>query len=300
MLNVVALIFSVCGDYKVEGDEECDCGMSYETCGDPCCYSAHISSEDLAWNKSAVPCRRHRSPICLRPFRSLLTFGVVIPWAFICCASLILSTFLGYDWKHKKKCFKHITEHAGTIIETNSRHRRVSKSEPRTVMAGSTSIHEMKPVKILKPKGPPPPPPTGVVPYLPPMRSLSQPPTFRNNSEAAGDDSSGSDTPILRPNANHMVSNHVNSQNSFQNQDISRPVDPPPPIPTQQSISSEPKNCRSPPPPILYPKPQISHFFNPQSSTSNSLEPRVKSPPPQVPYNTRPDISKVPYLQKKV
>ena len=79
----VIIIFSVCGDYRVEGDEECDCGMSYETCSDPCCYAAHISPRDLSWNVSAVPCRRHRSPVCLRPFRGLLTFGVVMPWCFI-------------------------------------------------------------------------------------------------------------------------------------------------------------------------------------------------------------------------
>ena len=80
---IISIIFSVCGDYRVEGDEECDCGMSYETCSDPCCYAAHISPRDLSWNVSAVPCRRHRSPVCLKPFRGLLTFGVVMPWCFI-------------------------------------------------------------------------------------------------------------------------------------------------------------------------------------------------------------------------
>ena len=63
------LDFSICGDYKVEGDEECDCGMSYLTCSDPCCYAAHISPDDLSWNSTAVPCRTHRSPICINPFR---------------------------------------------------------------------------------------------------------------------------------------------------------------------------------------------------------------------------------------
>ena len=63
------LDFSICGDYKVEGAEECDCGMSYTTCSDPCCYAAHISPDDLSWNSTAVPCRTHRSPICINPFR---------------------------------------------------------------------------------------------------------------------------------------------------------------------------------------------------------------------------------------
>ena len=71
------LDFSICGDYKVEGDEECDCGMSYLTCSDPCCYAAHISPDDLSWNSTAVPCRTHRSPICINPFRFVDFFSVL-------------------------------------------------------------------------------------------------------------------------------------------------------------------------------------------------------------------------------
>lgn len=56
--------FSVCGNGKIEGDEECDCGLSYESCQDPCCYAAQISSEDLTLNASATPCRRHTQPRC--------------------------------------------------------------------------------------------------------------------------------------------------------------------------------------------------------------------------------------------
>ena len=55
--------------HTIEGAEECDCGMSYTTCSDPCCYAAHISPDDLSWNSTAVPCRTHRSPICINPFR---------------------------------------------------------------------------------------------------------------------------------------------------------------------------------------------------------------------------------------
>ena len=68
------LDFSICGDYKVEGAEECDCGMSYTACSDPCCYAAHISPDDLSWNSTAVPCRTHRSPICINPFRFVTTY----------------------------------------------------------------------------------------------------------------------------------------------------------------------------------------------------------------------------------
>ncbi len=49
--------FSFCGDRLVEGEEECDCGLHYDTCGDPCCYPAQIHADDLAENRSAVPCR---------------------------------------------------------------------------------------------------------------------------------------------------------------------------------------------------------------------------------------------------
>ena len=87
---------------------------------------------------------------------------------------LFLITFLCYDWKHKKKCFKHITpKFSGTIIQTNTHHRRISKSEPRNC----NSIHEMAIINntnnstthnnqdvsrpIIKPKNPPPPPPLG-------------------------------------------------------------------------------------------------------------------------------------------
>ena len=82
--------FSVCGDLKVEGEEECDCGMSYRACDDPCCYAAHIAPYDLVMNASAIPCRRHASPTCLKPFRSALTFGVILPWIFIGKLSLRL------------------------------------------------------------------------------------------------------------------------------------------------------------------------------------------------------------------
>ena len=63
---------SICGDFQVHGDEECDCGIYYHECSDPCCYSAQISSRDIAWNASAIPCRRHQSPICKLPFRYVI------------------------------------------------------------------------------------------------------------------------------------------------------------------------------------------------------------------------------------
>ena len=111
-----------------------------------------------------------------------------------------------------------------------------------------------------------------------------------------------------------------NSRAPFSISPIMRPQDPPPPIPRlegnnianntfgimQASIghdydshnhdrhespydqSHSQQLSSGPPPPILHPKPQLDHF-----------NPNLRSPP-KVPYNTRPDISNVPYLQRKV
>ena len=95
-----------------------------------------------------------------------------------------------------------------------------------------------------------------------------------------------------------------NSRPPFSISPIMRPQDPPPPIPRleennipndtfeimQASIGHDQNHSQqsSGPPPILHPKPQLDHF------NSN-----LRSPP-KVPYNTRPDISNVPYLQRKV
>jgi len=43
--------FSFCGDEIVSGEEECDCGLRYWDCDDPCCYAAHINPEDKALNE---------------------------------------------------------------------------------------------------------------------------------------------------------------------------------------------------------------------------------------------------------
>ena len=32
---------SVCGDFYVDGEEECDCGISYRHCKDACCYAGN-------------------------------------------------------------------------------------------------------------------------------------------------------------------------------------------------------------------------------------------------------------------
>jgi len=290
------LDFSICGDYKVEGAEECDCGMSYTTCSDPCCYAAHISPDDLSWNSTAVPCRTHRSPICINPFRSALTFGVIVPWTFIGLTVLALLISLCYDWRSQKKCFK-----KGPVIEVNIPR---SKSEPRSVTSSSNhqqqyTIPAKSPLKkettqnhltnnhnttspIIKPKAPPPPPPLGVAPYLPPLRSQSQPPPMVRFTSL---EFSSPPKPIYykpvnqtcwyqRPSEqvqiNHQF-NQVNHQINPQVNQMNRPTDPPPPIPP------------------------VNDYQLPKRSEDYQLP---KSPPPKVPYATRPQLSEVAYLKK--
>ena len=102
--------FSLCGDHVVEGDEECDCGLHYETCSDPCCYAAHISASDLDANATATPCRTNRKHICLQPWDATWQFGFVAPWIFIAVVTLALAVGLVWDWKHDKVLYDHVTK----------------------------------------------------------------------------------------------------------------------------------------------------------------------------------------------
>ena len=45
---------------------------------------------------------------CLDPAKSILVYGVIVPWIFIIVVCILLIITLCYDWKHDKKCFKHI------------------------------------------------------------------------------------------------------------------------------------------------------------------------------------------------
>ena len=109
--------YSICGDLKVEGNEECDCGVSFTDCNDPCCYASTISPEDLSLNKSATPCRTHQAPRCIKPYLNPLLFSIAYPFLFIVSAVLILAVALTIDWKTKKIFFTHVTE-TNVRIET--------------------------------------------------------------------------------------------------------------------------------------------------------------------------------------
>ncbi len=107
--------FSVCGNGVVEGEEECDCGLSYLTCGDPCCYAAHIDPSDLASNASATPCRFSGSEICKHPWASAIHYGFVAPWIFILVVTLLAAVGLVIDWRRDKRCYTHVTKPAEMI-----------------------------------------------------------------------------------------------------------------------------------------------------------------------------------------
>eukprot|EP00092_Neocalanus_flemingeri_P004719 GFUD01005084.1.p1 GENE.GFUD01005084.1~~GFUD01005084.1.p1 ORF type:complete len:416 (-),score=117.14 GFUD01005084.1:751-1998(-) len=102
----------VCGDLKVEEPfEECDCGPTYEQCNDPCCYPASISQEDLKLNSSAKPCTRNKSNICMNPYKSAYTFGLMYPFLFILLLFVLLAIILWVDWRCGwRLCYSHITE----------------------------------------------------------------------------------------------------------------------------------------------------------------------------------------------
>ena len=102
--------YSICGNYKVEGNEECDCGISFTTCNDPCCYASTISPQDLTLNSSATPCRTHRAPRCTHPHLNPLLFSVAYPFIFIVSAVFMLAIGLTIDWKTKKICFAHVAQ----------------------------------------------------------------------------------------------------------------------------------------------------------------------------------------------
>lgn len=185
--------YSICGNGVVEGEEECDCGLSYQECSDACCYAAHISPSDLAANKSAIPCRTHRQKKCLDPFHTPVTFGLIVPWIVIGHVVVALTIILCWDWRHDRKCFKHIT-HAKELIRAES-HQQLNR---RRRQSGNNSGTSKRIYSVTNPSSPPPLPPSArplVRPRAPPpppplnrdKKPLMTPPsyveTMKNNFE---------------------------------------------------------------------------------------------------------------------
>ena len=249
-------------------------------------------------------------------FRSALHFGVIAPWISIGCVIFILFVVLCYDWRHKQICFKHQKGH----IRINHQ-KRVSRSEPRDpssrpespkIIKNRNSVNNLR-NSIKKPKAAPPPPPL-VPPYLPPMRSQSQPapvdrllaPEIPPKPTNYRPDSGTSPKPEIAP-----------KPYLFRPMSLDRPPHPPPPVPTSppaQNFSSPipdlsprvengtPARMKSPPIPNSSTQP-VQNFssllpdLNPP--VENGTPTRIKSPPPIVPYGTRPSLSEVAYLKNK-
>jgi len=101
-----------CGDLEVQDPhEECDCGMDYFQCQDPCCYPAVISDYDRELNASAKPCHRNQKEVCVTPYQAPLKFGLLFPFLFILLLVLLLALILWMDWRFgKRRLYFHITE----------------------------------------------------------------------------------------------------------------------------------------------------------------------------------------------
>ena len=123
------------------GEEECDCGPSWEECADPCCYPASLTSEDLASNSSALPCTRHTQPLCSHnPEEIVWIYGVLLPFLVIAILAILgmrqrssqkiemylVSLILVLDWRWGRRLlYTHITARDNNIhIETSEQKER--------------------------------------------------------------------------------------------------------------------------------------------------------------------------------
>ena len=80
----------VCGDHVVDDSEDCDCGMTWADCEDPCCYPATLTPADLAANSSAVPCSWNQAPLCqASPAETFWKFGLIAPFLAILLLAII-------------------------------------------------------------------------------------------------------------------------------------------------------------------------------------------------------------------
>ena len=170
-------VFSICGNGIVEGEEECDCGIEYQYCEDPCCYAAHIDPWDVWLNDSAIPCRTNLKPTCLDPLRSIRHYGLIAPWIFIASTMFTLSIILLWDWKHKRYLYTHLKPKMpkspsapearprsadGTKTTQPLPNQEVTPSSP--FLQWPTSTTEPWSTSTSK-KGPAPPPPPLSVPF---------------------------------------------------------------------------------------------------------------------------------------
>lgn len=110
---------SFCGNHIVEEGEECDCGLDYHLCRDPCCYPGMITHQDRVDNRTARPCHTHTKLSCLKPWDTALTYGVILPWIIITISSVVLAIVLLWDWRKDKKLFLHVVKPVELIRSEN-------------------------------------------------------------------------------------------------------------------------------------------------------------------------------------
>lgn len=110
---------SFCGNHIVEDGEECDCGLDYHLCRDPCCYPGMITHQDRVNNRTARPCHTHTKLSCLKPWDTALTYGVILPWIIITISVVVLAIVLLLDWRKDKKLFLHVAKPVELIRSEN-------------------------------------------------------------------------------------------------------------------------------------------------------------------------------------
>jgi len=116
---------SFCGNSVVEYGEECDCGLDYRTCPDPCCYAGRPDPADLLPvlgrdSHDYKPCHKMALARCTRPWATALQFGLIVPCLFILVAALLLSVVLHLDWQRDRTLYVHVTRPAGLIRSETS------------------------------------------------------------------------------------------------------------------------------------------------------------------------------------
>merc|ERR1719347_153507 len=103
------LEISLCGNGIIEPGEECDCGIETHECDNPCCYPANIPLEERVYsNRSAIPCSRNESKLCLNNPETV--FGFYIPLIVITVMVLMIICILRLDWRRDKALFHHVTK----------------------------------------------------------------------------------------------------------------------------------------------------------------------------------------------
>merc|ERR1712029_788756 len=171
--------FAVCGDGIIhQGVEECDCGVDFTLCDDPCCYPAHISPWDVWMNKSAVPCRRNAKIACVDPFRSIINYCLIAPWIFIGSSSVMIAIWLLI----LRKTGRCRPEFGRPHPACNEKQRKSSLAEPCLRETPFVTVKPVKPAPTIKIKPtfdtnrPYPSPPMPVQPPYDLSRRFQSPP----------------------------------------------------------------------------------------------------------------------------